>query len=227
MKIKRKLKKIQMFILVIVMLSSYFIIIPKKIFAKESKYYYYSKNSSISAVGNELKGKYQGAPVKTIRLIRTEFKYKVQSETTQPVTISGYSYSGAKSALGRTTYNGGTVISASMSPSVYNYGANEYKQYKVTYKVKNSTQKVTDWMVGAMKDGTIVDRRYYYEITTTTESPEILTDENGEKYKRTSYLSDGTTLEKTYVKDDGTVNYVKKYKKNGALDWKIEYYRTR
>ena len=64
MKIKRKLKKIQMFILVIVMLSSYFIIIPKKVFAKESKYYYYSKNSSISAVGNELKGKYQGAPGK-------------------------------------------------------------------------------------------------------------------------------------------------------------------
>ena len=101
MKIKRKLKKIQMFILVIVMLSSYFIIIPKKVFAKESKYYYYSKNSSISAVGNELKGKYQGAPVKTIRLIRTEHKYDIKSETTNSVTVSGYSYSGAKSALGK------------------------------------------------------------------------------------------------------------------------------
>ena len=210
MKIKRKLKKIQMFILVIVMLSSYFIIIPKKVFAKESKYYYYSKNSSISAVGNELKGKYQGAPVKTIRLIRTEHKYDIKSETTNSVTVSGYSYSGAKSALGKSKYNGGTIVGASMSPSVYNYGANEYKQYKVTYKIKNTTRRVTDWTGGTM-DGTIVDTRYYYEITTTTESPEILTDENGEKYKKTSYLSNGTTLEKTYVKDDGTVKYVKKY----------------
>ena len=225
MKIKRKLKKIQMFILVIVMLSSYFIIIPKKVFAKESKYYYYSKNSSISAVGNELKGKYQGAPVKTIRLIRTEHKYDIKSETTNSVTVSGYSYSGAKNALGKSKYNGGTIVGASMSPSVYNYGANEYKQYKVTYKIKNTTRRVTDWTGGTM-DGTIVDTRYYYEITTTTESPEILTDENGEKYKKTSYLSNGKTLEKTYVKDDGTVKYVKKYTKDGSLEWRVEYYRT-
>lgn len=230
MKIKRKLKKIQMFILVIVMLSSYFIIIPKKVFAKESKYYYYSKNSSISAVGNELKGKYQGAPVKTIRLIRTEFKYKVTKNKETFVnlteTLSNYSYSEAKAQLNKTTYNGYPIVSKSMSPSVYNYGANEYKQYKVNYtyryKVNEEQTSTTSWTTEKRKNP--IDTRYYYEITTTSESPEILTDENGKKYKKTSYMSNGTVLEKTYIKDNGQTDYVEQYDKDsGRVLLKIEY----
>lgn len=226
MEIKQKIKKLQITILLIIILSSYFIIIPNKVYAEETKYYFYSKSSSVQAVGNDLKGKYLGAPVKTIKLIRTEHKYKITKDTqaNKTATISGYTYSGAKEQLKRTTYNGYPILSKSMSPSVYNYGSNEYKQYKVTYTYKVSEKQTTisDWTT-EKRSGEIVDTRYYYEITTTQESKEILTDEDGKKYKNTSYVSDGTILEKTYLKDNGEVDYIKKYRKNGTLEWKIEY----
>lgn len=226
MKIKQKLKKLQITILLIIILSSYIIIIPNKVYAKETKYYFYSKSNSVQAVGNDLKGKYLGAPVKTIKLVKTEYKYKTTKKTSinKTSTISGYTYSGALSLLERTTYNGYPIVSKKMNPSVYNYGANEYKQYKVTYTYKVSEEQATvsDWTT-EKRSGEIVDTRYYYEIITTQESKEILKDENGNKYIKTSGLGDGTILEKTYIKDNGETDYIKKYNKDGMLEEKIEY----